>query len=124
MQFSDEDFEEDGAAHLRLENNIPTFASVQVAYPVTSASSDQKSADPSSSSSSSAAGKAQREAGAAAQGEAGIEMGANSFTRGTPSNESASHETQVIGKPTFVQPEGCADSTPTEAPADPTKAEP
>lgn len=123
--FSDEDFEEDGALHLRLENDIPTFASLQVAYPAPGASSsDKKSAHAASSSSSKSTGKEQHGAeGGAAQAEAEIEMGANGFTLGTPSGHNIpNYETQVIGRPAFIQLEENADANPTEIPENAQKA--
>ncbi|KAL8435434.1 hypothetical protein ACSSS7_002505 [Eimeria intestinalis] len=131
LQFSEEDFDEDGAAHLRLENDIPTFASVQVAFPGRSAESKAANGAGVASSSSKAvpaSGKASRAladpAAANEQQQTGIEMGGSHVVRANPPpHEEAlpSNETQIIGRSNFAQPME-ADHAP--APADTEKAEP
>ncbi|KAL8455188.1 hypothetical protein Emag_001025 [Eimeria magna] len=128
--FSEEDFDEDGAAHLRLENDIPTFASVQVAFPGRPAEAKVANGGGASSFSSKAnpaASKAQRapadSAAANEQQQTGIEMGGSHVVRASPaSHEEApsTSETQVIGRPNFAQP---LEGDPAQASADPEKAE-
>ncbi|KAL8427658.1 hypothetical protein Efla_007077 [Eimeria flavescens] len=104
--FSEEDFDEDGASHLRLENDIPTFASVQVAFPGRPAES--RAANGSAYSSKAAAGRSQMAAGDAAreqQQQTGIEMGGSHVTRGASgAQEGRSSENQIIGKTNLTQP--------------------
>ncbi|KAL8276038.1 hypothetical protein Esti_000032 [Eimeria stiedai] len=129
--FSEEDFDEDGAAHLRLENDIPTFASVQVAFPGRPSEAKVVNGGGESSSSSKpvpAAGKALRAPadGAAAkeQQQTGIEMGGSHVIRGNSTIHEEgppTSDTHIIGRPNFAQP---LDADPKPPPADTEKAEP
>ncbi|KAL8454293.1 hypothetical protein Emed_000402 [Eimeria media] len=135
--FSEEDFDDDGAAHLRLENDIPTFASVQVAFPGRPAA-EAKGLHAGGSSSSSSSSKAipaatkpsRVSADSAAvneQQQTGIEMGGSHVIRGnlatTHDETPPTSETQIIGRPNnFTQQPLEADSAPN--PTDPEKAEP
>ncbi|OEH76317.1 membrane related protein [Cyclospora cayetanensis] len=117
--FSDEDFEEDAGSRLRLESNIPTFASIQVGGPGGGVAGEgvgqQKGGDRSlvpangvgvactAAQVASAACRDQR-----GQGDTAIELGTNRFVVGLPTPQEAISTTeeglqaQVIGRPTFV----------------------